>query len=620
VVVDLYDLSFHAFTRAFHTAGVPIATVVTSSNAVTSVIQPSSFQLPPNPIAPAVTKLRSGAAITILAIGDSITAGTGGTPTWYNLAFNSANSGSGYNVPNAANVTLTRFALPGGNSAMAMLAMANIFTSTAGAWDSDSIDQGLAGLPGWEVCQIMPDAYVGQNKLAAAAPDVVIISLGTNDDGNTFQNVEASARYFRKLGSSVIIATCNSRYDGYSNNAPAGTEWQKIATANGLAVCDTREFMEEAYQNYLAGSGSTPYLDGVHPSNSGQTLWARAFTGLFNSYAQTATLSALPYRRVAAGTSVRSSPAAHLQLVFSKTSSTGTGTTSYTSDNLRVNWAGIPTTNGFITVTSSQFIRVCFPYVSGQIYGIFENQSGENFTYSLQDTSGNVMATNTINGISLPFLLTPIATAAQVQTFASTFSRYTTAKNKGLPVSTGFRFLATSGTAKVVGFLFETPVIEQVPMGNVKLLGTWITEDADPYIAGYNDSPTTGIRVPKVYTSNTTWDRIAVEANDCDILSPVVRVGQSSGRFTIYADGLTPFSSFDTYQSVGNFPMVLQFPVATGSWPTYSGASSAALPLSVARRRRNLTMQVVGVNTNAAATSTGIGRFTLIGVDALKMD
>jgi lysophospholipase L1-like esterase len=251
IVVDLFDLSLHAFSRAIHTAGVCIATVVTSGGVVTSITQPIHFRMGPNPIGAVVSKLRAGGPISVLAIGDSITAGSGGSPAWYNLAFNSANSGAGFNVPNAANVTVNRLGLPGGNSAVAMLAMATVFTSTAGAWDTDHVDQALVGLSGWEASQVPPDSYVGPNKLVSSAPDLVLISLGTNDDGNTYQAVEACARYFRKLGLCVVLATCNRRYDGYSNTAPAGTQWQRIASANGCAIADTAEFMEEAYRNFL---------------------------------------------------------------------------------------------------------------------------------------------------------------------------------------------------------------------------------------------------------------------------------------------------------------------------------------------------------------------------------
>jgi hypothetical protein len=303
--------------------------------------------------------------------------------------------------------------------------------------------------------------------------------------------------------------------------------------------------------------------------------------------------------------------------VFPRNSGTGTAATAYASDNLRVNWAGISSGAGVVTVTGAQYVMVSFPYVSGQIYGIFENQSGDNFNYSLRDVAANVLSTGTVTGNNLPYQIVPLATAAQVVTYATTYSRYPAAKNKGLPVSTGFRFVATSGTAKLVGFLFETPIIEQLPMGNVKLLGTWAVEDADAYIAGYNSGTT---RVPKVYTSNTQYDRIAVEATGYDILSPVVRVGRESGQFTLYGDGLAAYSAFETYMAVGTFAAVLQFPVASGAWPNYAGASSASLPLAGGGRRRVLTMQLIGTNASVASTATGIGRFTLIGVDGLKMD
>jgi hypothetical protein len=123
-----------------------------------------------------------------------------------------------------------------------------------------------------------------------------------------------------------------------------------------------------------------------------------------------------------------------------------------------------------------------------------------------------------------------------------------------------------------------------------------------------------------VYVSDTQYDRIAVEADGYDIVSPVIRAGRESGQFTIYGDGLTAYSSFETYQAVGTLALALQFPIATGAWPTYAGSSSASLPLSSGPRRRSLTMQLVGVNGSASATSTGIRRFTLLSVDGLRMD
>ena len=609
VVVSLFDLSYHAFTRTGHTAGVCIATVVTSGGVVTSVSRSSTFKLLNNPIEPFTSKLRNGQLVRILMVGDSITNGAGGTPYFYDLCWNAANAAAGYNYPNVANITLSRLGYPGASAIAGMAIIADLNQQCTGGTNNaySHTDQSVVRMPFANSERTTPVPYIGSNRYVMALPDAVFIALGTNYDARNFVWLEAQARFWRKKGVPVCLITCNRRYDGPSSATPADPRWELFAASVGAALCDTAEFMEEAYYNYLNNGGTNPYSDLVHPSTYGQALWAQAITGMVNAYRHPFCVTELQEKFTTITTTSAIRPSAHAQLQILPLNLVGappTGTTPWPFANLRVLLAQQAATAGRYEIGVGQAVIGSFPFVTGSVWAIVENQAGDNATYSVTQPAGT-WSTGSITGSSIPMQFIEIIPASTVQSFATANSFYSGTKNKALPVSVGFQLNATSGNIKLVGFLFETPIVREIPRSEWDLIGTWAQE------AGDFD---TSCRL--TYT-DTSGDRMIIRAPDCHGVAFMTRVGNAAGQITVVADTLSAYAPLEMYvNNVNQFNLPLVF--VPGAWPNFSLTSTATIPLTNNRRDHMLTVTLSGVNGSAAATSAGIRRLGVSMVYALE--
>lgn len=612
IVVDLFDRSLHAFDRAFHSAAVVVATVTTSASGVTNVTRVASPRLPANPLGNAAAKLRAGRSLNVLLYGDSITAGSGGSPAYYTLLFDSAQSAAGYNVPNVANVTLSRVSCPGATGIFGMAMIADLTNQATGGTGIgyDHVDQAATRLPNLNAERSTPVSYVGANRYTEATPDIVFIALGTNDNGRNLGYIEAQARFWRRRGVAVCLVTCNRRYDGYTSDTVASGLWRNIALANGCAIADTAAFMEEAYVNYLQSATATPYTDNVHPTAAGHALWARAINGLFANYAFPPgnTVLAEKVFSHASDNVLRVANHAALQLVHNNVSGTGTGTTPNPTYNLRCLMAGIAAASGYLTVTGAQYVCFGHPFVSGAIWAIVENQSGEDFSYTVTQQAGTTIASGSVTGYNLPFTIVQIVSAAVVQSFPAASSQYTSPRSRQMPSPIAARFNVTSGTAKLVGFLFETPIVREIPRTQWTTVGTWATE------AGDYDGEC------RLTYTDTTNDRVSIIGRDCNAVAVVLRCGASSGQINFVADGVSALSSYETYKGVGSTSLLLPLIAAPGLWPNTQGSTVAAWPLANNRRDHCVQLKLTGVNGSASATSAGIRRLGIAFAAELVFD
>ncbi len=286
VGIDLFDLTLRALPRAIDTGFIPVARVTTDATTITTVVPLAPPALPANRLARTKARLAAGAKVRVLLIGDSITAGTGGTAgnLWFELCFDSAQSAKGYNVTNAANVTTTNLGISACNAYHGVGSVADLmpYPSTIAqhplsAWTPTVPQLARAGITA---------RPAGANLLTRRLPDLVVIGLGTNSYGmpRDAELLEIAIRRWRQLGVDVLVITTNSRTDGFATAMlDSASTMRALAETNGAALADT---WAEIAQARLLGAAVTP--DGVHPADIGQLLYARAIRRNLNSLEQMA--------------------------------------------------------------------------------------------------------------------------------------------------------------------------------------------------------------------------------------------------------------------------------------------------------------------------------------------
>lgn len=614
IMVDLFDLSLHCFNRPWHSAAVCIATVVTNATAVTSALPSGTYGVPPNGIASANARLRFGGnTVRFTLYGDSYAYGAGdpvgGFYYWFDLIWNSAAAAYGYNLANVANAPLLRYGAPGQTAIWGMAMIADTCTSmdNPGSFARDNVDQVAVRYPHWNAQLITPDPYVGPNAVIASTPDVVVIELGTNDNAKNVEWLEAQVRFWRFKRVQTIFVSPITAYNGSGTATATDSRLKEIADSVGCPFADANAFMDEAYYNFLHNGGPNPYAsDLVHPSITGQPLVARSITGLFNPYFQHQTNVQPPERPIATST-IRSSPHAHITVNHTLTGGTGTGTTLTPAVNLRVLMGGQLSTDGFVTITGSQYVIGNFDLVSGDVYAIFENQAGQDFSWSVTQQATPISSGN-VTGNNIPFQMVRIISAATVQSWPAANSTYASGYNMGMPVPVGFRLNCTAGTAKFVGFLYESPYITSIPLNLITTSsGVWAYEITDQE----NISPT-----PIVLGSDTLNCKAIISANDCDGISVLLRAGPKAGKIRFTTDGLAPFSNFDLYSAND---LLYYFATIPGCWQNYAGVTPGVKPTTNYRGDHYMQLTYTGSNASVVAGTVGVRRLTFEQVKKFKM-
>lgn len=614
IMVDLFDLSYHVFNRPWHSAAVCIATIVTDGSSITSLSQAGSYIVPQNAMAVINTRLRAGGnTIRFRITGDSYTYGAGnpvgGLYYWFDLIFNSAAAAYGYNLPSIANVVSTRYGAPGATAIHGMAMIADV-TSTppiTGISGHDNVDQVVMRYPLWNMMRASPDVNYGPNAVVAATPDVIILEYGTNYDVKNVEWIEAQIRFWRSKHVATIVMSPIMAYNGAATGTATDTRIKAICDASGASFADANAFIDEAWYNFLNYGGPNPYSDLVHPSVTGQPLVARSITGLFSTVYQRQ-FSELPSGKPVAATTIRSAPHAHILVNPTVISGTGTGTTLTPSVNFRVLYGGQAAADGFITVTGAQYVTVGYDLCCGDIFAIFENQGGENFSWNCTQQAAPVISSGSVVGASIPFQIVRVMTAAQTQAFPATGSNFPTGYAGGMPVPAGFRFNVSAGTAKLVGFLFESPYVTEIPVNQLAppSLGVWASENSDLE----NGSS------PICYCTDTLNANVTVLADDCDGISVMLRAGPAAGQIRFAVDGLAQFGPLDLYSSA---EVVYHFTTVPGVWPNYAGSTPGVRPLANFRGDHVLQMRHMGANASCVAGTAAKRRLTIEQVRKFKM-
>lgn len=602
----------HALYRAIDSASVTVASVVAGASSVTSINQFTNIVIPPNSAYPINVRERLGLPVTDQLIGTSLTYGAGGSPMWFDLLYNPTYSGNGYNLPNRANITLTRKGQPGGTWTFGALMMSDTFIPGSPAfasWGFDHPNQCFATLPMYNNGLSTSYAAVGVNPYVAKSPGRVVIEFGTNYDVDQLEKVEAQACYWQRRGARVILVPGIQRYDGPSSANVLDLNWKPMADAHGFAIADWDAYYQEARNTYLNFSGTNPTSgDNVHPSTFGQTILAGDTGTVLCPVNFQSDQPFNPNARRILYTNVLSAPHAQACYTYTTTSGTSTAATAYASDCPAVVFGGISSGSAITSIPNGAYVGVSFPCVAGAVYGIFENQSGENCTFTTTVQSSPQITASSVTGATLPFQIVPLMSRASVQAAFATNGFYSAFANKGIPVGVGFRFNVTSGTAKLVGIIFETPTIEQVPLSSLVTSGG----------GAYYDETSDVDNGSRTVTTDSIGNRIGFTANDCNGLMLLLRTGNQAGTIAVETDGIVANSSFDTYANTASrllLPIVL-FP---GAWPDSAGSSSAAIRLDNNFGTHSMKIKLTGTNASCSASTAGARLLTVNGAFKLKM-
>lgn len=603
--------SAHSLYRVFDSASVKVATIVAGSSTVTSINQVTNIVIPYNVGYPINNLERLGLPFRDLYIGDSLTYGAGGSPMWFDLLYNPTYVGNGYNLPNRANSTLVRKGLPGGVWTFGALMMSDTFMPGSPAfasWGYDHPNQCWATMPLSNYELNTSYTYLGTNPYAEKTPDRVIINFGTNYDPRQLEKVEAQACYWQRRGARVFLGTGIQRYDGPTSANVIDPNWKVMTDSHGFGIIDWDAYYQEARNNNINFGGTNPTSgDNVHPSTFGQTVLAGTTRAdLVPVNYQNVPPINMVSRRVLY-TNTLSAPHAQACYTYTVTSGTSTAATAYATDCPAVVFGGISSGSAITVIPSGAYVSISFPCVAGAIYGIFENQSGENCTFTTTVQSSPTITSSSVTGVNLPFQIIPLMGQFTVQSFFATGGFYAAWANKGVPVGVGFRFNVTSGTAKLVGVLVETPIITQVPLTEL------ITSGGGAYYEEVSDVDNGS----RIIGTDTTGNRISFNANDCNGLMIILRTGQKSGIYSIEADGVVASAAFDTYSATAS-PLLLPLIVFPGAWPDLFGSSSVGLRLDNNFGFHSLKVKVTGTNASCLGSTAGVR--VLEAVSAYKLN
>lgn len=478
---DLYDLTFRALPRAIDSGFIPVARVVTGASSITSVTQLESPTLPASRLARTKAQLAQGFPVRVLLIGDSITAGTGGTSgnLWFELCFDVAQVAKSYNVPGAANITLTNLGISSSNAYHGLGSFAKLLAAPSTQHRHPSSVY-LPTLP-----QItrggLTTRAAGPNVLVRELPDLVIIALGTNAFGlaKDAELVETAVRGWRALGVEVLLGTTNARTDGYSTAFLDDADAiQAIADTAGAAIADT---WAEIAQARLLGTTVTP--DGVHPNDAGQLLYARAIRRNINTRAQLGENFGPTGLKVFRPSTSTQRPRCANAAWYQPFQGLGGGAASGSSaiaTNYNVVLAGQSAGSAVANVPVSGTANFqCHDATA--IILCYELASGATATIDLETSAGtNIKTGVSVTGLSSRTLFLEIATFADLEAMSSVIQT-SGQRTHTIPVGGRLTVTAISGgptTLGVQGFLFPSHDNTPLDWPDFEFSGTWAYEAA----------------------------------------------------------------------------------------------------------------------------------------------
>lgn len=286
VMLDLRDLSLHAWRRAGDRGAVLVGTVVTGPTSVISISQPIEFKVPDSRLSRTRAALANNCSIKVLLIGDSLTAGAGASAgnAWYICLFDVAQAANTAYL--GTNFSYVNTGLGGAVSRWGMAVLADVVGRPYGP---DAVNA-----PGWATSRgayknsfaTTPLANVGQpSGFLMPKPTLAIVCFGANAQYNSNEELgylETIVRKLRREGCDVIL--WNGVWNNYNPSAltsKPGDYYLRIADRHGAEYIDTAARVDE-YNRDASGTfvGNT-YNDGVHQKDAGQQIIANAFKALF---------------------------------------------------------------------------------------------------------------------------------------------------------------------------------------------------------------------------------------------------------------------------------------------------------------------------------------------------
>lgn len=618
VVISLRDLSAHAYTRGWDDGSVVVGLAVTGTNSVTSLTSPRDYRIRPGRSATYLSRANAARPVRVFLVGDSISGYAGTAPYWWQRSFDTNYSSYSQLVPGTTNVgyVFVRVSEPGVGVSAGLPFLSTLGTTpSAGAtWTYDKMDQAFFRFPSINSRLTAPDSYVGLNQVAGANPDLVVMELGGNAEPDPtitadLQQIEMQLAYWRSRGVAVVMIP-GFRIGDATVASKESALWRTMADAYGATLADGPEAIRELYSLYQQGLGPNPTSDGTHLSVTGAAAVSAILLGALHGYATQAEQPGSAVRQASLSTANFARPAPAIYSQFSQNITSSTGYTNGFPDNIRTLLINSPTNQGAIAIPAGGYVTASFPFVSGKIWAIIENQSPDSYTYTFgQPGAPSPISSGLDNGGNAQnahFIM--IGTTEQILASAdsSRGSQYQSARTNGLPIAIGARFTVLSGVCRFVGFMYEGPEVSEVPIGAANLNGSWVSEPAD--FAGSSTSQS-------VWSTDNVGDSLTITVPDCDAVAVMLRAGENSGTVDVMTDGLTAWSGLDTYRA--SYPALLPLVTAGGSWPNSSG-TSYAIPLKGARGSHTVTVKLSGFTVGATAPSAGVRRLSVAGVYALK--
>lgn len=614
IMADLQDLTLHCYDYGWDEGSVLIATVVTGASSITSITQPSQFNVPPSSVSRFKAKLRTATAtnVTVAMIGDSLTQGSGTGINWVPLVFSTAQSTNGYNIGNLTRVTYTNYAEGGTTSEYGMAVVGN-YVSTSPQIDASALS-------------VVQDAYhvdatfptIPQSPISKFPPDLTIVGYNVNQGTYNGQALENIVRSLKRLGGDVILLNENSNSNALTSNSAFLVTIRDIAKAYGCGMADSYSRVNEWNR-----AGTNTYSDSVHQNQLGWNAYAGAIRSILNDRIQDPGPIVgvpLPPRVVKGATSYDSDRMFEVANVVTTPVATS-GTVTTLTSNIGAN--AVPKLFNVTTTTliqSGGYASYTFPFWSAVRIIVNRRDGGTNSFggyLAFADSSGtarkikDVSFTDSSGGAlaNLLFWGVDIADAQTIQTTDYPYKAGAVGSVRPAMLQNGsIRLYVTNGTASILGAIFYSPTWRPLQFREwERISATGADLTTNSWNIGTNLMfASQGARYQ--LQSATSGDQLRW-SGDCIGLALSFQSSTASGRINLYADGTDVNGGvLDMYTTGGFFPwLVNTFPDNGGSlaspsrWHTFviraNGANASADAVPVLPRIRYALQRayVIGV-------------------------
>lgn len=549
VVFDLFTQSLRVLPRAYHHGAVLVATVVAAAGAITSVTQPSSFDLPSSRIERTKRKILNHEKVRIAIVGDSLLFDT----RWPTLLFDDATADDGYNLANLDNITLHNYAQGGMRSDWGLLWLGKAVTTATPArtYDNTSVIFGPSG-----------DLYHNEganglrySPIAQGNYDLVIVGFGANENAYKWIHYDALVRLLRMSGAEVLIISQSPRDSDHEFHKTEIDNLLQLCESYGCALADTWAYVNQSFRD-----GVEPLVDGVHQNSVGNGLYAAAIRSVLNDVPQRAENNPLnPYRVLHwvyddlsheggfVGGQVNTKCPSFVDFEpFTNDTTTGSVGAIGPADALKNPAYALTGSTSMVSLTAGQWAQGSHPFCFG-----FDLVCNVNRPFSVDVYRDNGIKIGTLTNTAGDASSVVIGTFRGLlfdQVGINLSTPDTSSFDTGL---SGLRSLSiklegVSGQLDLAGFSFYAWPNQEIPFSAMTFKGTW-AEEAGNYGGLQRWSDTTN--------DSLTFD---YEGTGCVLLFPS---WNTSGVVRVWLDG-KQVGDFDLYTPGGYTQPIYVFPLA----------------------------------------------------------